>query len=395
VATYGFKLLRVNAFTGRKQKRHDLGAIGLLDLIEKDISAAVERTRKARDEAEASETILESIHVPSEKLGDPSPIEEDIDEDDLEGDSSIVTSPSGFVEEDLVINDNDLIPSNEDVVAGPEEPSLTKSAKPDSVIQLEGSERYKNALLLKVQYGIVGDHDLGVDPTGVSNALDLKKRATTRRYRAVLIFPDKGETGFLAVEAISRSNPGSDLPRRLHQARLLHDYKLRSDGVVADEPSIKELMRDGHVEYVELIKSSTGSDESEPTSSPAVLKFKLGAKSSHGPAILEHAKAWVDSWLDKSAGDKKKVIPLQEARDLASILWKNAEDLEFDNARVKISSKKQSKTLQPLDVREGFVYDLGTTRLDDTEFFQEVAKVAQSVFSNNEIDMPNDWHLQN
>lgn len=384
MATYGFKLIRVNVFEGRRQKKHDFGKIGLLDLIEADVAAAVERSKKIREEEKTGSEIDQSH---SEDMVDKPIAETDSGEHGVEE-----SAPEGLVADDLIAAENDEIPSNDDVVSGADEPTLAKSKKPDSVVQLEGTKRYKNALVLQIQYGIVGDHDLGVDPTGVATAVDLKTRATTRRYRAVLIFPDKGETGFLAVEAISRSNPGRDLPRRLYQAAMSHDFKMRSDGVVADEPSIKELMRDGHVEYVELIKSSTGSDESSPNPVPAVLKFKLGAKSSHGPAILEHAKGWVDSWLTRSAEKKENVVPVQEAKDLASILWKNAEDLGFDNARVKISSKKQSKTLQPLDVREGFVYDLGPTRLDDHEFFQEVTKVAQSVFANNEMDMPTDWH---
>ncbi len=294
--------------------------------------------------------------------------------------------------DDIVSGDEDPVEGNEDVVAGDESGTLRKK-KPDAVVQFEGSTRYRNALLIRLQYGIVGDHDYGVDPTGQSLDVDLKKRATTRHYRAVLITPDEGEAGFLAVEAISRSNPGSDLPRRLHQAADGHTYKLRTLGTVADEPSIKALMRDGHVDFVELIKSATDEDATYPIPVDAVLRFKLGAKSSYGDDILGHVRSWVSNWIDKKE-DKKAINPTEEARDLASILWKGTKDLGFDTARVKVKSTKQAKTLQPLDVREGFVYDLGSKKLDDGAFFREVALVAQSVFSNNEMDMPLGWNEQ-
>lgn len=371
LATYGFKLLRIESFIGRGHKRQDFGQIGLLDLVEKDIAASVERSRAAREAAAgASDGSLDQ---------DESDTESEVELASLDGD-------------DVVSGDDDSPYGSDDIVAGDEAGTLLKK-KPDAVVQLEGSTRYRNALLIRIQYGIVGDHEFGVDPTGRSLAVDLKKRATTRHYRAVLITPDKGESGFLAVEAVSRSNPGSQLPRRLHQAATGHSYKIRTLGTVADEPSIRSLMRDGHVEYVELVKSATDEDGAYPVHFDTELRFKLGGKSSYGDDILNHVRGWVANWMDKK-DDKMTINAADEARDLASILWKGTEDLGFDTARVKVKSSKQAKTLQPLDVKEGFVYDLGSKRLDDDAFFKEVALVAQSVFSNNEMDMPFGWNGQ-
>lgn len=370
LATYGFKLLRVESFIGRGHKRQDFGQIGLLDAIEKDIAAAVERSSAGREEGSGPQQ---------------SPTEQDLE---LAGESEVDLAALSV--DDVVSGEDEPLEGSDDVIAGDESGTLLKK-KPDAVVQLEGSTRYRNALLMRIQYGIVGDHEYGVDPTGQSEAVDLKKRATTRHYRAVLITPDKGETGFLAVEAVSRSNPGSELPRRLHQARVDHNYKLRSSGTVADEPSVKALMRDGHVDYVELVKSATPEDGAYPVPFDTVLRFKLGGKSSYGDDILGHVRGWVSNWMDKK-DEKESINAADEARDLASILWKGTEDLGFDTARVKVKSSKQAKTLQPLDVKEGFVYDLGSKRLDDDAFFREVALVAQSVFSNNEMDMPFGWN---
>lgn len=369
MATYGFKLLRIESFVGRGHKRQDFGSIGLLDLVEKDIAAAVIRSGAGQE--------------PGMGFADD---EGDEEPQLVDGESEVDVAE---LSADDLISGSD---SSDDVVAGDEDGTLL-AKKPDAIVQLEGSIRYRNALLIRLQYGIVGDHDYGVDPTGQSIPVDLKRRATTRHYRAVLITPDKGETGFLAVEAISRSNPGADLPRRLHQAAVGHNYKVRSLGTVADEPSIKALMRDGHVDYVELVKSATPDDGAYPVPFDTVLRFKLGGKSPHGDNVLGHVRSWVSNWTDRK-DEKATIDAAREAKDLATILWKATEDLGFDTARVKVKSSRHAKTLQPLDVREGFVYDLGSKRLDDDAFFREVALVAQSVFSNNEMDMPFSWNEQ-
>lgn len=242
---------------------------------------------------------------------------------------------------------------------------------------------------------MVGDHEKGVDPEGKKKDADLKKLATTRSYRVMVIAPSKGTTGFLAVEVISRSHAAKHIPRRLFQAAQDHRYKIKPFGPIADEGAVKKLVEEGSVKEVQLFKTFVPSDSQTPVAEDVVLTFKIGHKKSHVASILQRVSSWLPKSADSSSDNEEEspLDPSEEAHSLAAILWSDLEDTQFDDVKVKVTNSKQKRTLQPLDAREGFVYDLGELPVSDDDFCVKVDEAAKVLFSNYGMDMESDWYL--
>lgn len=359
LARYGFKVLRVKLFNGSGSREVDFGPLDkphYLDLVAEDI-LAVKNER------------LANIAAPS-SLPDGGEIGTEIVVDAETGDPMVVTS------DDLMEAAN----------AAALPPNLL--AKPPAVVRVEDFSRLRSALLMRIQYGVVGDHNRAVDPQGVLPDADLTGLATTRPYRALLIAPEHGKVGFLVVEVISRSHAGADLPKRLHRAAHGHNLKIRTQGPVADESAVRALVNTGRVKEVELFKTISTSDAGTPSTRRVKLTFPITVGAAEGSRIIARVKNWLPG------GDSHEGAPVvasEEAAALASILWSDAEQLAFDDARVLVVSDATDRRLQPLDRTEGFTYELGDVDLDDEHFVTEVASIVTSLFVMNEMEMEDDW----
>ncbi|AQX81430.1 hypothetical protein BWO91_17005 [Plantibacter flavus] len=239
-------------------------------------------------------------------------------------------------------------------------------------------------------YGIVGDHSRAVDPDGVLDDADLTKLATTRNYRALIVAPEKGVNGFLAVEVISRSHAAARLTSRLWQGAKNHTFKLRTFGAVADDASIRDLMNGARIPEVSLFQTVTGADTAHSTTVPATLTFKIGKGSAEEESLLSRLLPWLPTKANKAKQDKPD--PAAEANSLASWLWPQvAENVSFENAEVVVQGKNRTKRLKPLDMAEGFTYDLGNVRPDDDTFIASVADVVNSISATNQVNVVDDW----
>ena len=352
MAKYGFKLLKVVLRNGRGQTNQDFGATGQSHYLDQ-VLADIEKLKIER-------TTEESANVGAVP--------------------ATVSLESG--EHVTIIGDDVVTTESESLPEGVQK-------RPDSVVRIDDAIPFNSALLLKIQYGIVGDHSLAADPTGERADVDLTGLATTRPYRAMIIAPESGENGFLAVEVISRSHAAADLPRRLFNAADGHNRKLKTLGPVADSAAVRELVREGHVTSVELIKSIVTTDQGTPVIRPVKMIFPIAVGMSVADSILARVKSWVPG--RNPAEDAEPISPADEAKAIASLLWSDAAELAFDDARVDVKYKTNGRKLQPLDKKDGFTYELGDTELDDDTFVREVASAAQSLFDANEMDMEDDW----
>ncbi|TFD57999.1 hypothetical protein E3T43_07050 [Cryobacterium sp. Hh7] len=357
MATYGFKLLRVQLYNGRGHTEVNFGPKGephYLDRVAGDI--ANQQERRVLEEKQRAETAAS-------------------------GSVNAVDAETG----------QDIYIAADDVVTGTDAASLpiNVSEKPAAVVRIDDFWRLRSALLMQIQYGIVGDHDRAVDPQGKIADADLRGLATTRPYRALLITPEEGTVGFLAVEVISRSHAGTDLARRLHNAAHGHNLKLRAQGPVADDAAVKDLVNQGRVKEVELFKTIVTSDASTPTMRKVKVTFPIAVGASEAAGILKRVKTWLPR--NSGSADKNPINAAEEAKVLASILWKDAALLAFDDARVQVKSKLSNRRLQPLDKTEGFIYDLGEDELEKKQFVQAVASVAQGLFDSIGMEMESDW----
>ncbi|MCX8455338.1 hypothetical protein [Paenarthrobacter ureafaciens] len=385
MASYGFKLIKIELREGQRQPIMDFGECQYLQRVHEDVTAAIKR----REEALAAEEKARKAAESAVDAAESSPAEDGAASASTPSDQDETLMKDEVTGEVAVASSDDVINEAED------EPSLDKTAKKVSVVRFEESIALKQAVLLRVQYGKVGDHEKGVDPEGRKKDTDLKKLATTRSYRIMLIAPPQGSTGFLAAEVISRSHAAKQIPRRLFQAARDHRFKIKPFGPIADSAAVKKLVKDGSVKEVQLFKTFIPSDSQTPVAEDVVLTFKIGEKKSQVARILQRVSNWIPRGASDSPDEEEKeaLSPVQEAHSLASILWSDLEDTEFDDVKVKVTNAKQNRTLQPLDMREGFIYDLGESPVSDDDFCLKVNEAASVLFSNHEMDMEADWYL--
>lgn len=364
MATYGFKLLEITLHrnTGRTQldfgkpKADDDSETHYLDRVIADFAGVV-AIEPASDET------------------DP---EEDNENED------------GEVEEVEI--------GSEDVVANEEQDSgiPDTDAKRLAVVRIDSAVRYRGAVLLTTIYGIVGDHERAVDPDGKQEDADLTKLATTRTYRALLIAPDEGKTGFLAVEVISRSHAASRLASRLHQGAKNHPFRIRTHGAVADDEAVRDLMHGARIPQVRLFQTLPSEDAATSRTIPAVITFKIGKGSPEEDSLRDRVKGWLPTKANKKrnaeAEEHEKLSAQNEANALASWLWPAiADDTEFESAEVEVQGKNRSKRLKPLDMTEGFTYEISDVRPSDEDFIAHVADVVNSVSVTHSVGLPDDW----
>ena len=359
MAAYGFKLLEIQLRRGNGRTSLDFGAPDgekkpprhYLDLVVADFGVTPEV--EAVVEAEAAEAAQN---------------------DDLE--------QVGTVE----------IGSDDVVAEDPDDETPGEGSKQLAVVRIESAQRYKGAALLYTVYGLVGDHALAVDPSGVQADTDLKKLATTRHYRALIIAPESGKNGFLAVEVVSRSHAGSRLASRLLAGAKGHNYKIKTFGAVADDDAVRDLANATRISKVTLFQTVPSEDSARPRTIPAQLTFTIGKGSPEEVKLKDFVKRWIPTLANKKREAKDQPIPREEAKELATWLWpKLGKEVDFETAEVVVTGHHRPKRLRPLDMAEGFTYDMGNDRPDDDTFIAHVADVVNVIAATQQVDLSDDW----
>jgi len=171
-------------------------------------------------------------------------------------------------------------------------------------------------------------------------------------------------------------------------------FGLRKVGNVADTTAVNNLLRHGEAAHVELYRYAPSAQGGSARAKAITLSVKIGGKDGLSKKVIQHVKRWVPSSGSDGAGaDGNAQNPASEAQALAAIVWDEAKNLPFDDARVAVRSGARRRQLRPLDTAEGFIYDVGDERLTDDDFVQEVALNTQHLFVSLEMDMEDDWAL--
>ncbi|MGO2750563.1 MAG: hypothetical protein ACTIA6_10975 [Pseudoclavibacter sp.] len=352
MARYGFKLLRIELREGQRQRALDFGNPGggksevpYLDYVTSDIEAAIAKRERMLREAQ----------------GKP---------------------------ESATLSAGPVALENDDVMEESETPDQSLTNQQLVVVRLNRIERRQSAVLIEAFYGKVGDHSKAVHPDSRQEDLELKDRATTRNYRALLIAPEKGTRGFLAVERISRSHLGTQLSKRLFSGRQEHDFKLKEIGPVADEESVAKLM-DSRVSQIKVKRSVLGGDSTSPDEYETELIFKLGKSSSDARTVFERVKTWIPT--KKNLASNRKLSATEEANAVVSMLWPGLDESTFTDPVATLEGKYPKK-LGPLDMREGFVYELGSVRPSDETFIDEIRDTVDRLQLVEKVNLSENWH---
>jgi hypothetical protein len=365
VVSYGFKLIEIQLFHGRGRTALDFGAPD---------------GKNARPVVHYLDRLMADFGAPARA--------DDSDRVEVENSGGEVPDQTGAGEgeqvEEVSMHSDDVVGEDSD-----EGVPVEEGRKQLAVVRVQNATRYRSAVLLDTVYGIVGDHSLAVDPEGREKDTDLTKLATTRHYRALVIAPDEGKNGFLAVEVVSRSHPAGRLPSRLLTGARGHNLKIRTFGAVADEVSVKNLMDDARIREVTLTQTVPSGDSARPSTIKAKLTFSIGAGSIEEETLRKRFRGWVPTRANKAK--KKKPTAKQEARELASYLWpKLAKSVKFDEVEALIEGTHR-KRLRPLDMAEGFTYDIGDVVPSDDDFVRHIADVVDTLSATHQINLDDNW----
>lgn len=365
MVSYGFKLIEIQLYRDRGQKKLNFGF----------------------PDGEKAEPRVHYLDRLMADFGPEPEVAEGGDPKDgpASADSPEVAEVEGGEQVEVVdMHSDDVVAEESD-----EEVPVEEGRKQLAVVRVQDAVRYRNAVLLNTVYGIVGDHSLAVDPEGKQADTDLTRLATTRHYRAFVIAPDEGINGFLAVETVSRSHPAGRLPRRLHNGAKGHNLKIRTFGAVADEVSVKNLMDDARIREVALSQTVPSADSSRPSTIKAKLTFSIGKGSVEEDTLRKRFQGWIPTKANKEK--KNKPTAEQEAKELASYLWpKLAESVQFNDVEALIEGTHR-KRLRPLDMAEGFTYDIGDVAPSDDDFVRHVADVVNTLAATHQINLDDDW----
>ena len=265
----------------------------------------------------------------------------------------------------------------------------------------------------EVLVGKYGDHEsalgapqlIEVDDEMLSEPekhLSLAGRAPARRFRFVINLPNAGKLGLVVVEDISRSCPIDPLVRQLRYrsqdaATAINSAKptsgAREPKVPApwwrpsvtpaiDDDHFTEMIRQGKLDRVELVRHSVGSDGQRSNEQFRLTASRPEALTS-GSEFIALIREWVEDFRSRREGPRTQAKRLTKeeraARDvnkrlerrqtdqeaasaMAALLGENIESLDFDDGWVVMKDGDRTKKVSPSRISELFTYELDRDR---------------------------------
>ncbi len=299
--------------------------------------------------------------------------------------------------------------------SGGEEGSVpTDRHRGQQALQVSSVERTEHMVRATMFFGRYSDFLRGLRVPGSAEPdADLADIAPARSYRVILNLPPTGERGVLVVEDISRSCPVQMFVRSLKQASQQHaadraaaphpdDPEAATRAVVsgtwwrlaaypmADEEHLAQLIRDGKLERVELIRKGYGRDNT-----PSKTKLELRVNRLGGSTLAripEIVSEWARANMrggdsDETArtdGKHKTITDAEGARALAALIGEDIdadlEAMDFDDGYVVLSENGKGKSLSPSRLSDYFIYPLAQDRQpSDLAFYDSARDTVQRV----------------
>lgn len=232
--------------------------------------------------------------------------------------------------------------------------------------------------------------------------LSLAGRAPARRFRFMVNLPNAGKFGIVVVEDISRSCPIDPLVRQLRYrsqdaAAAVKSAKPASGtsepGATApwwrpsvtpaiDDDHFSEMIRQGKLDRVELVRHSIGSDGQRSEEQFRLTASRPEALTS-GAEFIALIREWVEDFRRRREGPRTqtKRVSKEEraARDIserlerrqtdqeaagamAALLGENIQSIEFDDGWVVMKDGDRTKKVSPSRISELFTYELDRDR---------------------------------
>lgn len=260
------------------------------------------------------------------------------------------------------------------------------------MFRVEEVEKRSHTIRGEVLSGIVGNYDKAV---GASNELDISEMAASRNFHFVFAFPEKGSKAILAVEDISRSCPVTPLVRWLKwasQQEAKPNSEETTEGIwwkltvkaIADEHHLREMIKNGRVDKIEVIKNSITSARTRHSEKYRISGPLPGNKRGQLMQLI-------NSWIEKENSEENGPLdPSENAKHMASIIGPELEALDLDDGWVVLKDQAgRTKKINPTRISEIFTYPQPTeNRIDSAGFYTEVRRVALRLQAAERMNIP-------
>lgn len=238
-----------------------------------------------------------------------------------------------------------------------------ESAKKRPLFEVDEYSTLGEHLTFTVSLGARTGHEMAMsDPDEVdAEDIDISEHYPARSYRGVLLLPEEGTEGILALEAISRACPRHPLTRWMSawsKAEAIPDekgkgpawWKLIANSLI-DEDTFSKFVRDSAAETIILKRNKVTRDRKIETDE-LDLRVEI-AREVLRDGAMEHIKGWIRS-LREGRG-----IPSHEAASsIAALVGEELANLDFDETEVSLFNSQTGKhrKVSPSHLPDVFTY---------------------------------------
>lgn len=244
------------------------------------------------------------------------------------------------------------------------------------VFRLVDIEQEGDHLFGSVRHGRPAGHDLALPKASLSGKppIDISDYSPTREYRFAFYFPEPGNEGILAVEAISGACPTRYLvqwARWWSQAAGMKAkpeepwYNLRASAL-ADAVQISDFIDNSQVVEVVLVAGKKGASRQRKTE-----EFRITSTLN----VQGKAKALQELNAVIQAGQSDEEL----AEALAAHLGRNVEDIDLDDGWVVVDTDYGQQQISPSRIPDVFTYPIGETEPDDPTFYDALKVKARAL----------------
>ncbi|MFK0137946.1 hypothetical protein [Streptomyces murinus] len=221
-----------------------------------------------------------------------------------------------------------------------------------------------NTIRATVWAGKFGSHEKAIGDAAESDT-DIKDKAASNLFRLIFAFPEEGETGILAVEAISRSCPVSQVTRWMTKKSRDEATQGSDEGVwwrisvtpLADENRLAEMIREGQAQTLVLVRHATTAGRTRSVKDIEITASL--AVSSRMDKAVKVVQGWYQRNRRAEESSEAGFTNEQGARQLAAIVGPQIADMELDDGWVQIEDPDgQVKRVKPTQMTDVFTYRL-------------------------------------
>lgn len=251
------------------------------------------------------------------------------------------------------------------------------------VFQMVKIKQVGDRLVGSFRHGKPAGHDLALPKPSLGEGvkpIDISAYSPTREYRFVFYFPDPGEKGILAVEAVSGACPTRYLvqwARWWSQSASSKAWGASEDKEPPPWFNLKVLAMGDSIQVNAFIEQSK------------LLELVLVAGKKGASRIRSAEEFRITSTLDvqgkaSALSRLKSAIAAKQsdeelAEELAKLLGRKVEDIDLDDGWLVLDTEYGKQQVSPTRIPDVFTYPIAETHPSDPDFYAAVRTKASEL----------------